>query len=330
VLACRVDTDLRASDTDPSTAAVRTRTALDVNVTPGPATTPLIVRDTRTSSAPAAAMIRAATCTAMPPMRSPRTSTSPRCIPARIRRSSPATLPRSERAQAMALAGPSNVASIPSPARSTTRPLNRPISRSVTSWCRSRSRRRSLSPSRVARSGDPTMSVKSTDASVRSMLMSSGRSPVMNSSIRPSASSPIMCGRWSAPSNKWKSAAAAAKRGSAHGRTARQDRSMGRIKALLTERPFSAAPSRPFLPPVQRRSEQAAGPRVEKCPARHHWITSSARWSTDCGIVNPRALAVLRLITSSNLVGCSTGRSAGLAPLRILSTNTAARLCRSG
>jgi len=124
--------------------------------------------------------------------------------------------------------------------------------------------------------------------------------------------------------------AAAAKRGSAHGRTARQDRSMGRIKALLTERPFSAAPSRPFLPPVQRRSEQAAGPRVEKCPARHHWITSSARWSTDCGIVNPRALAVLRLITSSNLVGCSTGRSAGLAPLRILSTNTAARLCRSG
>jgi hypothetical protein len=28
-------------------------------------------------------------------------------------------------------------------------------------------------------------------------------------------------------------------------------------------------------------------------------------------------LAVLRLITVSNLVGCSTGRSAGFAPLRI-------------
>jgi hypothetical protein len=28
----------------------------------------------------------------------------------------------------------------------------------------------------------------------------------------------------------------------------------------------------------------------------------------------------LRLMTRSNLVGCSTGRSAGLAPLRILST----------
>jgi hypothetical protein len=31
----------------------------------------------------------------------------------------------------------------------------------------------------------------------------------------------------------------------------------------------------------------------------------------------PRAFAVLRLITSSNLVGCTIGRLAGLAPLRI-------------
>src|SRR5438093_5417210 len=36
-----------------------------------------------------------------------------------------------------------------------------------------------------------------------------------------------------------------------------------------------------------------------------------------CGIVSPSALAVLRLTTTSNFVGCSTGRSAGLAPLRI-------------
>src|SRR5262245_1669181 len=40
---------------------------------------------------------------------------------------------------------------------------------------------------------------------------------------------------------------------------------------------------------------------------------------------SPSALAVLRLMISSNFVGRSTGRSAGLAPLRILSTNTAAR-----
>jgi hypothetical protein len=45
----------------------------------------------------------------------------------------------------------------------------------------------------------------------------------------------------------------------------------------------------------------------------------SARSSSVCGIVSPRALAVLRLITNSNLVGCSTGRSEGFAPLRILS-----------
>ncbi len=54
--------------------------------------------------------------------------------------------------------------------------------------------------------------------------------------------------------------------------------------------------------------------------AHDHSITWSARSSTDCGIVRPSAFAVLRLITSSNFVGCSTGRSAGLAPLRILST----------
>src|SRR5882724_12317039 len=54
-------------------------------------------------------------------------------------------------------------------------------------------------------------------------------------------------------------------------------------------------------------------------------ITSSALNSNDCGMVSPRALAVLRLITSSNFVGCSTGRSPSFAPLRILSTYVAAR-----
>src|SRR5437870_4044575 len=51
----------------------------------------------------------------------------------------------------------------------------------------------------------------------------------------------------------------------------------------------------------------------------------SARASTFDGIVRPICLAVLRLITNSNFIGCSTGRSAGLAPLRILSTYIAAR-----
>jgi hypothetical protein len=35
-------------------------------------------------------------------------------------------------------------------------------------------------------------------------------------------------------------------------------------------------------------------------------ITSSARAKIDCGIVRPRAFAAWRLITNSNLVGCST------------------------
>src|SRR5262249_19288121 len=51
-----------------------------------------------------------------------------------------------------------------------------------------------------------------------------------------------------------------------------------------------------------------------------HSITSSAIASSDGGTVRPSALAVLRLITSSNLVGCSTGISPGLVPLRMRST----------
>src|SRR5215204_1624331 len=71
-------------------------------------------------------------------------------------------------------------------------------------------------------------------------------------------------------------------------------------------------------------------PRAEGPPRRHrksrhdlppsHSITSSARARSVGGIVRPSAFAVLTLITSSYLEGCSTGRSAGLAPLKILST----------
>ena len=57
----------------------------------------------------------------------------------------------------------------------------------------------------------------------------------------------------------------------------------------------------------------------------HHLITLSARYSMDCGIVTVICFAALRLITSSNFVGCSTGRSASLAPLKILSTYRVAR-----
>src|SRR5438270_8760305 len=42
----------------------------------------------------------------------------------------------------------------------------------------------------------------------------------------------------------------------------------------------------------------------------HHSITSSARASTSSEILTPSASAVLRLITSSDLVSCRTGISA--------------------
>jgi hypothetical protein len=71
---------------------------------------------------------------------------------------------------------------------------------------------------------------------------------------------------------------------------------------------------------------QSAG---DECSSVHYSMTSSARASTAGGMVIPSALAVFRLITSSNFVGCSTGRSAGLAPLRILSTNAAERRTKS-
>ena len=69
-----------------------------------------------------------------------------------------------------------------------------------------------------------------------------------------------------------------------------------------------------------RAREGAERKRGDEGAPVHYSITSSARASTEGGIVRPRAFAVLRLITNSNFVGCSMGRSAGLAPLRILST----------
>src|SRR5215471_6393105 len=49
-----------------------------------------------------------------------------------------------------------------------------------------------------------------------------------------------------------------------------------------------------------------------------HSMTSSARARIEGGTVSPSALAVLSLTTSSNVVGCWTGISAGFSPLRTL------------
>src|SRR5262249_42787053 len=60
------------------------------------------------------------------------------------------------------------------------------------------------------------------------------------------------------------------------------------------------------------RRGRAADKRDELAP--FHSITSSAATSSLSGTVRPSALAVLRLITSSYLVGACTGRSIGFSP----------------
>jgi hypothetical protein len=66
--------------------------------------------------------------------------------------------------------------------------------------------------------------------------------------------------------------------------------------------------------PRRRTTEQ----RDELAPP--HSITSSAAACSVRGTVSPSACAVVRLITNSKWVGCRTGSSAGLAPLRICAT----------
>jgi hypothetical protein len=60
-----------------------------------------------------------------------------------------------------------------------------------------------------------------------------------------------------------------------------------------------------------------------------HSITSSALTNSDGGMSRPSAFAVVKLITSSNLLGCCTGRLEGWAPLRMRSTYEAPRRNKS-
>src|SRR6202022_1843421 len=78
--------------------------------------------------------------------------------------------------------------------------------------------------------------------------------------------------------------------------------------ATITLRRFVAGSGR--RPPHQERTHalQKTAP---------YSITSSAMASSPGGKLRPNALAVLRLITNSNLIDWMTGRSAGFSPLRI-------------
>lgn len=64
---------------------------------------------------------------------------------------------------------------------------------------------------------------------------------------------------------------------------------------------------------------------ADQAAQAHQRMTRVARCTASSGIVSPMALALRRLITSSMGTSVSTGSSPALAPLRILSTSTAAR-----
>src|SRR5262245_48578146 len=73
----------------------------------------------------------------------------------------------------------------------------------------------------------------------------------------------------------------------------------------------------------------AIGRHMQRSKMRPYSITSSASDIRLSEILRPSVFAVLRLMTTSNLVGSWTGRSAGFAPLRIRSIYDAARRKRS-
>src|SRR5262249_31637276 len=68
--------------------------------------------------------------------------------------------------------------------------------------------------------------------------------------------------------------------------------------------------------------ERPRGRAAEQCDelASPHSITLSARTTSAPGTSWPIPFAVLRLMASSNLVGCSTGRSPGCAPRKSLAS----------
>src|SRR5207247_5004655 len=57
---------------------------------------------------------------------------------------------------------------------------------------------------------------------------------------------------------------------------------------------------------------------VRRQGAVTYWITSSARCRKDCGTARPSALAVFRLMTSSNFRGLLDGQVTGLRALEDL------------
>jgi hypothetical protein len=151
--------------------------------------------------------------------------------------------------------------------------------------------------------------------------------PTTPAASRARASAPTRC-----PSRSWASAPSQSRRRSPASRARRIESIAGRspggasrqprARCLPRSRVMCGAPRERGYTMVweARRSRGLLSGAGRVGRARDYSIMWSARPSTDGGMVSPSALAVLRLTTRSNLVGCSTGRSAGLAPLRILAT----------
>src|SRR5262245_17101969 len=72
-----------------------------------------------------------------------------------------------------------------------------------------------------------------------------------------------------------------------------------------------------LCPRRDRPHRRRATEQRDELAAPDHSITSSAAASSLSGTVRPSILAVCWLMTSSNLLDCATGKSSGLAPLRM-------------
>src|SRR5262249_9850202 len=94
----------------------------------------------------------------------------------------------------------------------------------------------------------------------------------------------------------------------------------GNPLALRRGRSRAKIPDRRQLPRLLRvrrkRPRRCCAAKQHDELAPLHSITSSAIASSDGGTVMPSILAVSALMTSSNFDDCTTGRSAGFAPLR--------------